>query len=172
MPESTPRVIRVSIKALIVARGSVLTIRKREQLDEYYVLPGGGQHPGESVSDAVIRECFEELGIKVRPIDVVLIRDYIGKHHEFADKHAGIHQLEIVFRCSITGDLVEPIPGGHKPDPGQIGIEWIPLDRITEVPLYPLAIRQPVIDLLNQNQQAKSTGSEPGDWRVYLGDVN
>lgn len=32
----------------------------------YYVLPGGGAEFGETVEDGAARECFEELGLRVR----------------------------------------------------------------------------------------------------------
>lgn len=40
---------------------------KEGQKIEYYVFPGGGLEMGETFEQAVVRESYEELGIKVKP---------------------------------------------------------------------------------------------------------
>jgi ADP-ribose pyrophosphatase YjhB (NUDIX family) len=50
-------------------------------MDGYYVLPGGHQHLGETVSAAAVRECGEETGVcpaSVRPVCVLPYRS--GRH--------------------------------------------------------------------------------------------
>ena len=153
--------VRVSAKALIVESDSLLVIRKCDPSgDEYVVLPGGGQDVGESLIAAVQRECLEEIGVRVEPIRIVYVRDYIGANHEFAAKHSGFHQLEIVFLCTLVDDPAA-IGGGSEEDPGQIGIEWIRLTQICDEPLYPKALRSHI-----------SGSTFEGSGPIYLGDVN
>ena len=58
--------IRSGAKAIIIKDGRVLLNRCRhEDGTIYYDLPGGGQHPYESLEDAVRREVMEETGFEV-----------------------------------------------------------------------------------------------------------
>jgi ADP-ribose pyrophosphatase YjhB (NUDIX family) len=142
---------RVSAKAVIVRDGKLLAIAKRDDAGEWYLLPGGGQDMHESLHEAVRRECREELGADVIVGELLYVRDYIARHHEFAAVDDA-HQVELMFACTLVGE-----PGvGTSPDAGQLGVAWLPIDRLDAVRLYPAALKA----LL-------TTGV-----RGYLGDVN
>lgn len=93
--------IRNSAKAVIVQDGRLLVIRLEDQYGTAYVFPGGGQEKGEELKDAVARECLEEIGQAVNVGELLHIREYIGKNHEFAEWDADIHQVEFYFACSL-----------------------------------------------------------------------
>src|SRR5687768_8900235 len=48
---------RNSAKALIVKDGRILVIRKKVGTELWYLLPGGGQEKGETLHEALKREC-------------------------------------------------------------------------------------------------------------------
>lgn len=54
------RQIRTSAKALIIKDGKVLAVKIRDENEEWYVLPGGGQDSEELLTDAVCREVEED----------------------------------------------------------------------------------------------------------------
>jgi len=54
--------VRLSVKAIIVREGRLLVLKCRDQQGFWYVLPGGGQQVGETLDQALRRECLEELG--------------------------------------------------------------------------------------------------------------
>lgn len=54
--------IRNSTKAIIIRDRCLLVIAYKDEGGPYFALPGGGQEPGETIADAVRRECREELG--------------------------------------------------------------------------------------------------------------
>lgn len=54
--------IRCSAKAVLIQNGRILLNRCRDHGEVYYDLPGGGQHPFESMEEAVRREVMEETG--------------------------------------------------------------------------------------------------------------
>ncbi|GGG70204.1 NUDIX domain-containing protein [Paenibacillus radicis (ex Gao et al. 2016)] len=60
------RKIRNSAKALIIKDGKMLAIKLDDNGDVFYIMPGGGQNTGETLTDAVKREVAEELGIEIR----------------------------------------------------------------------------------------------------------
>ena len=150
--------VRTSAKAIIIESGKILLL-KNIGPNLFYTLPGGGQKPGETLPEAIRRECEEELGRSVEVGELLFVREYISDHHEFAAMHPGLHQMELFFRCT----LLHRAPGpATEPDQHRIGVQWIALDRLLEIDLYPKAIRSHLMQLPNADT------ARP----VYLGDVN
>lgn len=152
--------IRNSAKAIVIEDGKLLCTKNSDHLGVYYLLPGGGQNPGENLAEALKRECQEEISSEIEVHDLRYVRDYISNNHdyEFADENPGFHQVELMFRCSLV-DGEEPATG-ETPDGHQIGVEWLPLDRLSEYRLYPKAL----IPYLMKHEDMSSI--------VYIGDVN
>lgn len=150
--------IRVSAKAIVVVEGRILLTRHRDSDGDWYALPGGGQRHGETLSEAVVRECIEETGLRVRCGRLVLVRDYIARNHEFAREDSGAHQVELMFECEPVGEVRVRL--GESPDDMQTGVEWVELESLEAVRIYPRAI----VRFLKE-------GSPPSG-PVYLGDVN
>ena len=150
--------VRVSAKAVIIRQGSLLTIEKLDPWGAYYLLPGGGQNPGEDLHQAVCRECLEEVGLEVIPGDLLFVRDYIARNHEFAEEDVDMHQLELMFACQIKADALPAI--GHNPDIGQTAVLWLPIAELDRYRLYPKALIR-CLQHLDENHGP-----------VYLGDVN
>jgi 8-oxo-dGTP pyrophosphatase MutT (NUDIX family) len=147
--------VRISAKAIIIQDGRLLVIRNRDSSGDWYTLPGGGQEHGETLPAALNRECQEEIGCGVTVGRIRFVRDYIGKHHEFASEDNS-HQVEVMFECQLTS-----VPSlGAKPDSTQIGVEWLELMDLSNHRLYPKAL------------QWLFSGDAPVDGPIYLGDVN
>jgi 8-oxo-dGTP pyrophosphatase MutT (NUDIX family) len=149
--------VRNSAKAVIIRDGRLLVTVNRDDDGDFCLLPGGGQRSGEPLAEALRRECREEIGVDVIVGELRYVREYIGGHHEFAAWDGDVHQIEYMFVCRLA-DGAEPA-GGHEPDSMQVGVEWVPLDRLTATRLYPAALR-PLL------------ASGCADGPVYLGDVN
>ena len=150
---------RNSCKALVFNENKVLTIRRRFESVVFYILPGGGQLIEETFHDALMRECEEEIGIAPKEImDLVLIREFIGKNHEFPGRKA-THQIEYMFLCKIDKDKIK---NGNNVDEWQEGIEWIELDQLKEKNFFPKGI----IEMLKEINNGKYNGN------IYLGDMN
>lgn len=79
MSERTVRVRRAARVVLIGADGRVLLFRCTvEDLDPFWILPGGECDPEEAFDEAAIRELLEETGIRARPepLDHVVEAEY------------------------------------------------------------------------------------------------
>jgi len=150
--------IRTSTKAIIVNEGNLLAIQHYDAEGVWYSLPGGGQNHGEALTDALKRECVEELGVQVEVGRLRFVRDYIGANHEFSDEHPHIHQVEFLFECRLLGDPASATPS--NPDSRQVGVAWLPLAELASFRLYPKLL---------QKILQKDDGNDP---LVYLGDIN
>ncbi len=152
------KAIRNSAKAVILRDGKLLTIRNTTDGQDWYLLPGGGQNHNESLIAALKRECMEEASLLVEVGDILFVRDYISKNHEFAETENDAHQVEFMFHCTIAEDA-EPEMGDGA-DQWQTGVQWLPLNTLSDFALYPSVL-----------QEALSEGI-PERASVYLGDVN
>ena len=121
--------------------------------------PGRRPEPGESLIEALERECLEETGAKVRAGPILMVRDYIGRNHEFGLWDQDVHQVEIMFACQVQGEY-DPT-NGPSPDADQVGVEWIGVDELSEYRIYPAALR----DYLREDSMSEAGAH-------YLGDVN
>ncbi len=152
------RPIRTAARALIILEGKLLAIKMRDQSGVFYILPGGGQHHGETLRQGLQRECLEEIGTDVDVGELLYVREYIGKNHEFRHAHRSFHQLESVFRCSLPNP--DGIGPGTEHDKKQVGVEWLPLDELQSRRFLPSVI----IPYFTKD------GFQPAS--NYLGDVN
>ncbi|WP_187412974.1 NUDIX domain-containing protein [Streptomyces sp. WAC01526] len=159
MTEPATPEIRTSAKAVILHEGQVLLMRANWDDQECYFLPGGGQHPGESLGDAVRREVDEETGLTITVERLLWLREYIGANHDRPVLEAKTHRIEAIFLCTPTSDPHQL--GGHAQDDAQTGLEWVPLGKVPDLNLLPHAIRQPIADLAETRPAPDS----------YLGDV-
>lgn len=131
--------IRTAARAIIIHEGHLLAVKMSDHRGVYYILPGGGQRPGETLELSLKRECREEVGLDVQVGPVVYVREYIGKNHKFSTKHSGFHQLEVVFRCTVK-DPTRAAPG-MSTDNHQIGVSWLPLVELPNLRFYPDCIK-------------------------------
>jgi 8-oxo-dGTP diphosphatase len=133
--------VRTAAKAIIVRDAEILLIENQDAEGQvWYCLPGGGQMNGETLIDALLRECREEIGCPVTVGRLLFVRDYIAKNHEFASIETdGGHQLELMFECSLLG-AAQPHCGSGK-DSHQVGVRWLPLMDLQNAPFYPRTLR-------------------------------
>lgn len=151
---------RIAARAVILEEGRILLTENRDDLGTFYLLPGGGQLHGETLVQALLRECREEIGVEVDVGDLLFARDYVGVHHEFAATEAEAHQVELYFLCRLASGSAPT--AGDTPDVWQTGVRWIAVEELARVRLYPAALVGPLRSL------ARGEGVGP----TYLGDVN
>jgi len=150
--------IRNSVKAVIIQGGRLLCTRNRDELGDFYLLPGGGQEKFESLHTALARECLEEIGAMIEIGELALVREYVARNHEFAASEPEVHQIELMFACRLAPGAV--VMNGSSPDTKQTGIEWLELGRLAEYRIYPDILKRVI----------GADGIIAG--RIYLGDVN
>jgi ADP-ribose pyrophosphatase YjhB (NUDIX family) len=151
--------IRNSVKAIIIENGKVL-LNKCDFNDgkTSYLFSGGGQEIGETFVEALKRECLEELGAQVSVGELVWVREYIGKNHQFAESDSDMHQIEYYFTCKLETPV--DLSKATNLDTVQVGVEWLDLSKLKEYTIYPAAMAE----CMDENGKIISP--------IYVGDVN
>ena len=152
--------IRNSSKAVIIQDDKLLVIKNEDTDGYFFVLPGGGQEHDENLHETLKRECIEEIGEEIEIKELIFIREYIGKNHEYSASDFRVHKTEFMFSCSLR-ERKKNVTSGAAPDDGQIGVEWLSLSELLQHRLYPQKIRKYLMDYFNGKKLP-----------TYLGDLN
>jgi 8-oxo-dGTP pyrophosphatase MutT (NUDIX family) len=85
-------------------KGEILVHRRTD--NDLWALPGGGMEFGESVADTVVREVFEETGLRVTPKYVVAV--YSDPKHVFAYTDGEVRQeFSVCVACGIVNGTLK-----------------------------------------------------------------
>lgn len=144
-----PRQIRTSAKAVVIQNGKLLAIKLNDGVEEWYILPGGGQESEEVLPRAVEREVKEETGIEVKCKDLLFVIE--GVHGE------DFHRIDLVFYCDYAGEAENP---KLQNDTNQVGVDWLDLSMLNKLPLYPSKLRRPIMNYYEGKEYTKYLGNE------------
>ena len=136
--------IHVAAGALSDAQGRILIAKRPERVHQggLWEFPGGKLEPGETPSEGLARELFEELGVRIRSW-----RPLIRIHHDYGDRHV----LLDVYRV----DDYQGKPIGREGQP----LAWVAPDAMDPV-LFPAADR-PIITALRLPNFYLISGADP-----------
>ena len=152
--------IRNSCKAIIIRDNKILLNKNQNSIGDmcyglpngaiYYDLPGGGQNQYETLEDTVVRECAEESGYTVSVEKLVAIFEEISTNEKFraAYEHYA-HKVHFVFLCKLSNAPMQALLAERDLD--MVQSEWIALDAIHNVALYPLMLKSHLTRLLKTN---------------------
>jgi len=129
--------IRNAVRALIVRDGCVLLLKKDGGgLGERYALPGGAQDTGETLIQALDRECQEEIGTSVEIGELLYVADYFKPRDTIPASTR--HLVEFLFSCNVPASYT-PVNGYH-PDKHQIEVVWVSLEDLEQITLLPKSV--------------------------------
>jgi len=116
---------RFGAHAIILNSDGHVLLLKRIYGDKGWGLPGGSIEPGETIHQALYRECREEIGIEVQ--DAVLTGFYY---------HSKQNAQVAIFRCSIPKGEEIKLSSEHSE------YKWMHISELSEIQ------RQRVLDAL------------------------
>ncbi len=88
---------RLAVRAVIVKDARLLLVNAYGGgVSDLWCAPGGGVEIGTSLPDNLTREVHEETGLTIAVGAPCLVNEFHDPAHRF-------HQVEIFFRCEITG---------------------------------------------------------------------
>lgn len=124
---------RFSVHAVIINNDRKLLLLKQTYGDKRWGLPGGGVEPGETIHEAIKRECFEELGVKI------IINAFTGLYY-----HKAFNSQVGIFRCELPDESIIHLSSEHSE------YKWVDISELSDVQ------KLRVQDSLNFNGQIKS----------------
>jgi 8-oxo-dGTP diphosphatase len=122
--------------------GEVLLVRHEKGGRSYWLVPGGGVDPGETMVDAGARELREETGYDVEVNRLVLVCEAIDP------SPGGRHIVNAVYSGSIRGGSLSVGIG----DKALREARWLPVAKLTMVDMYP-PIGHHLRDIIDENGQ-------------------
>jgi 8-oxo-dGTP diphosphatase len=92
---------RLAARALILHENRLLLVNAYPAgRSDLWCAPGGGVEAGASLHDNLMREIHEETGLTIAIGPPALV-------NEFHDPATGFHQVDLFFRCTITGGVID-----------------------------------------------------------------
>jgi 8-oxo-dGTP diphosphatase len=146
-------IIRNSAKAVIIVDNKLL-VTKMNDGKIFYLLPGGGQNPGEILTNTLERECNEEVQYHVKVNELLFVRE------SFDD--AETQRVEFIFHCTIVGEVENCTPIF---DTTQCGLEWLDINELSSLPLYPEEIRYQIKQFYNKKHIKTYLGTNDIQYR-------
>lgn len=98
MPARSPR---LATRALILDDDRLLLVNAyRTAVSDLWCAPGGGAVVGQSLHENLMREVWEETGLRIAVGAPCLV-------NEFHDPRRGFHQVDLYFRCQIIAGQID-----------------------------------------------------------------
>ena len=156
--------IRSAAKAIIVRDGHILLNRCRHKDGSvYYDLPGGGQHPYESLEAAVLREVKEESGFDVRIRRFAALAEEIYTDENLQRRYPDYtHRIMHIFLAEVLGTHRD---APTEKDYGMEESEWIAVEEIPALAeIRPKRLQEKLPQILS-SEYPVYLGTEFLDWQ-------
>ncbi len=112
--------VSLKVRLLLYERGRILLIKQTKPNGGNYTLVGGTVEVHEHAKETLVRESFEEAGIRIREEDLTLVH-VLHKHK------AGKHRIVLYFKAyRWTGQVRARETKKFK------GVEWFALDQLPD----------------------------------------
>lgn len=104
----------------------------------YCALPGGHVDPGESCTEALVRELQEEASAEIEILDLCFVSEsiYAGRKKEEQKRH----ELVLYYHAQLK----TPLPAGEEgliPSPEKNkNFRWLSFDKLEDAPLLPESV--------------------------------
>ncbi len=115
-------------------------------------LPGGRQQPGELLEETVVREVFEETGLRVEIGELA----YVSESYDGA-----MHFLNATFNVMLPFDSARYARSAQDDNSGGgdhiVAVEWVPIDALAER-IVVRVVREPLLAYLRGALPRRYTG--------------
>ncbi len=114
------RTPRVAVDGVLIREGKILLVRRgKEPFKGKYALPGGFLEYGERAEEAVLREVYEETGVKAE------VKDLLGVYSD-PDRDPRGHVISIVY-------LLDYLEGEPRGGDDASEAKWFDLNSLPEL---------------------------------------
>jgi ADP-ribose pyrophosphatase YjhB (NUDIX family) len=153
--------VRFSCRVAGVAlyQNHVLFQRDEDEEARLWFLPGGRGELLESSNETLLREMYEELGVRVY-IERLL---WIAENFFVYRGRAG-HELAFIFLMSLPPEpslhTLDKVFVRHDERQHKLLFEWVPLDQLADKVIYPSFLKQTLLSLPTYTEHIIHTDAE------------
>lgn len=136
---------------ILVRNGKLLMVASRypNHAEPLWNLPGGRQLPGELLAETVVREVFEETGLRVETGEVA----YVSESYD-----GDVHFLNVAFRVILRQTQDENGPAQDDTwEDHVVKVEWVPRAEVRERIVVGV-VREPLIAYLEGSLTRRYAG--------------
>lgn len=121
-----PQAPIVGVAAVVLHDSDILLIRRgREPLLGAWSLPGGALELGETTAEGIVREVFEETGVRVQPVEIIATVDRIVRDEQ---QRIRFHYVLVEWLCIAEMESSAPICGDDA-----VEARWVPRAEVSSV---------------------------------------
>jgi 8-oxo-dGTP diphosphatase len=138
------------------SEGRVLLVASRyaNHPEPLWTLPGGRQEPGELLDRTVVREVFEETGLRATVTGLAYISESYDRNGSVDD-----HVLNATFEIEVSHAAGAAVPAPRSPADHVAAVAWVPVDAIAER-IAVGVIREPLLAYLRGELTRRYAGFE------------
>jgi 8-oxo-dGTP diphosphatase len=144
--------MKVRPSILVIENQEVLLLRYRYGNVDVYNLPGGNPEPGETLTETLVRELQEELGIKIEVRTMILSGEVILPE-----------QKEDVLHCVFRANVAFGTPVLNPAETSALEVVWIDISEINTVEMYP-NVGYELQRVIMQESNYQYVGKIPQQW--------
>ncbi len=127
MGEPAKTIIRLRCAAVLVRGDAILLVKHEKAGREYWLLPGGGLEPGETLAEATERELREECGVTIRCGRLLFVAETLEPNLE-----------RQIVNLVFLSDLIAGEPYlATQNDQRLVDVAWIDRARLPGLVFYP-----------------------------------
>jgi 8-oxo-dGTP pyrophosphatase MutT (NUDIX family) len=120
-------IVQPGVAALIRDEQGRVLLQLRAD-DGSWALPAGGISPGEEPAKALVREVFEETGLKVRPSRLLAVMGGALCRYTYPDGNTD-ESVSLLFECEVLGGKLRSVDGESD------ALKYFPPDKMPESPM-------------------------------------
>lgn len=125
-------------RGLIIYNNKVLLIKRNNNGDQYYAIPGGKKEKGESIEQTVVREVFEETGINISIINKIGVGNGPKRSHHF-------------YLCKYLGGNIVPEQNKKASATNTYNPVWLDIDTTMRTTIQPDCLKNMLFNYLNDS---------------------
>jgi 8-oxo-dGTP diphosphatase len=144
--------MKVRPSILVIENQEVLLMRYRYGQVDVYNLPGGNPEPGETLTETLIRELQEELGVKIEVGTMILSGEVILPE-----------QKEDVLHCVFRANVSMGIPALNPDETSALELVWRDISEINTIEMYP-NVGYELQRVIMQESDYQYVGKIPQQW--------
>lgn len=144
--------MKVRPSVAIIENEKVLLMRYRYGDTDVFNLPGGNVDAGETLTDTLIRELQEELGIQIA-VGVMLVAGEVILPQQKTD----------VLHCVFKASIIAGIPALNAKETSALEVLWQPITSLNQLAMYP-NVGDDLQEILSENKGFEYLGRLDQVW--------